>query len=104
MVASATEERDAAQENAEEDPERLVRAETMLAQAEGMLEYARGVDTGLNGDGSAENPGLVGGTQGLADGASELIPLGPQLPHLAEGIHGTQEETSLVQGIEGRVY
>ena len=103
MVADATAERDAAQETAEEDPERLVRAETALAQAQGMLEYANAVDTGLGGDGSAENPGLVGGTQGLADGASELLPLGPQLQQLADGINGTEEEPGLVQGTEGVV-
>lgn len=103
MVADATQERDAAEETAEEDPERLVRAETALAQAEGMLGYATAADTGLNGDGSAENPGLVEGTQGLADGADELLPLGPQVQQLADGINGTEDEPGLVQGTEGLV-
>ena len=93
MLATA----DALLEENPEDPSALA----LQAQAEGMLDYANAVDTGLNGDGSAENPGLVGGTQGIADGSSELLPLGPQLQQLADGINGTEQEPGLVQGTRG---
>ncbi|GAA1485033.1 YhgE/Pip domain-containing protein [Brachybacterium fresconis] len=93
MQASA----DALLEENPEDPNALA----LQAQAEGMLSYAQGVETGLNGDGTAENPGLVAGTQGVADGSSQLLPLGAQVQDLADGINGTDQQPGLVQGTQG---
>ncbi|GAA1491432.1 YhgE/Pip domain-containing protein [Brachybacterium sacelli] len=102
MVALAEQMQASAEALLEENP-KDTNALALQAQAEDMLKYAQGVETGLNGDGTAENPGLVDGTQDIADGSSELLPLGPQLQQLADGINGTDQEPGLVQGTEGVV-
>lgn len=45
--------------------------QALCAQATGMTGYTDAVDTGLNGDGTQANPGLVAGTRGVADFAEK---------------------------------
>ncbi len=82
-----------------EDPDDLD-AQAMKQQAQGMLGYVAGVDTVLDGDGTAQNPGLLTTAQGVGAGATAAA---DGVQQIADGINGTEAQPGLVQGTAGVV-
>ena len=75
-------------------------AQALCEQATGMTGYVEGLDTIVDGDGTAENPGLKATAQGVGDGAREAS---EGVQQLADGINGTEDQPGLVQGTQGTV-
>ena len=93
-----------------EDPEAQAlcqQATVMSRSVEGMSGYVGGVDqareglhTVVDGDGTAQNPGLATTAEGVGEGATAAS---DGVQQIADGINGTDDQPGLVQGTEGMV-
>ena len=86
-----------------EDPQ----AVALCQQATGMSGYVAGVDqarsglhTVVDGDGTAQSPGLAATAQGVGEGATAAA---DGVQQIADGINGTDQQPGLVQGTGGMV-
>lgn len=82
-------------------------AVALCQQATGMSGYVAGVDearsglhTVVDGDGTAQNPGLAATAQGVGEGATAAA---DGVQQIADGINGTDQQPGLVQGTGGMV-